>query len=119
MGVWGSRLYGGDFALDLRAAVKAVAQLPFEGDRLLDILIEIEPSAAANQGDEDHTTFWLVLADQFAKRGVSCDRVRDRALQIIDSGQDTEMLRSLGMKTSDLEKRRVVLSEVRDRITAS
>jgi hypothetical protein len=119
MGVWGPGLYSGDFAADLRAAVTAVARLPFEGDRLLEILIGIEPNAATNQNDEDHTTFWLVVADQFAKRGIACDRVRNTALRIVDDGKDIEMLRSLGMEPPLLKKRQSVLSELRTRIAAA
>jgi hypothetical protein len=118
MGVWGSGLYSGDFAADMRAAVTAVARLPFEGDHLLEILMGIEPDAATNPKDEDHTTFWLVVADQFAKRGIVCDQVRKTAVQIIDDGQDVEMLRRLGMESTLLKKRQSVLSEVRARITA-
>jgi hypothetical protein len=80
MGVWGSGLYSGDFAGDLRAAIRAVSRLPFEADRLVEILSSIEPGAANNSDDNDHTTFWLVAADQFAKRGIACERVRDKAL---------------------------------------
>src|SRR5690242_16700428 len=119
MGAWGSGLYSGDFAADLRAAVRAVARLPFDAHRLLEILIGIEPNAATNQNDEDHTTFWLILADQFAKRGVVCDRVRQTALQIIDDGRDIEILRSLGMEPALLRKRQSVLSDLRTRITAA
>jgi hypothetical protein len=117
MGVWGSGLYSGDFAADMRAAVTAVARLPFEGDHLLEILIGIEPDAATNPKDEDHTTFWLVVADQFARRGIVCNQVRKTAVQIIDDGQDVEMLRRLGMESTLLKKRQSVLSEVRARIT--
>jgi hypothetical protein len=118
MGVWGSGLYSGDFAADMRAAVTAVARLPFEGDHLLEILMGIEPDAATNPKDEDHTTFWLVVADQFAKRGIVCDQVRKTAVQIIDDGQDVEMLCRLGMESTLLKKRQSVLSKVRARITA-
>jgi hypothetical protein len=97
MGVWGSGLYSGDFAADLRAAIRAVSRLPFDADRLATILSCIEPTAANNIDDEDHTTFWLVLADQFARRGIVSKRVRDMTLQIIDSGSDLEMLAKLGM----------------------
>lgn len=118
MGVWGSALYSGDFAADLRAAVSAVSRLPFEGDRLLEILIGIEHNAATNPKDEDHTTFWLVVADQFSKRGIVCERARQTAVRIIDGGQDVEMLRSLGMESALLRKRQFVLSELRARISA-
>src|SRR5262249_39343806 len=118
MGVWGSSLYSGDFASDLRAAIGAVARLPFEGDQVVDVLRGIEPTAANDPNDEDHTTFWLVVADQFAKRGISSERVREKAIEIIDQGTDIEMLARLGMAPILLEKRRTVLRELRGRIAA-
>jgi len=116
MGVWGSGLYSGDFAADLRATIRAVSRLPFDGDRLATILSDIEPAAANNIDDEEHTTFWLVLADQFARRGIVSKRVRHMALQIVDSGGDLEMLAKLGMTTTLLKQRQKVLADLRRRI---
>jgi|SRR5215467_68206 len=116
MGVFGTGLYSGDFALDLRPVVGAVLRLPFDPDKLVDVLSGTEPSAASNSSDEDHTTFWLVVADQFAKRGIACDRVRTKALAIIDTGADIAMLGKLGMKAGDLRKRKRILDELRVRI---
>ncbi|HXU15615.1 MAG TPA: hypothetical protein VN708_10850 [Terriglobales bacterium] len=116
MGVWGSGLYSSDFAADLGAAIRAVSRLPFEAGRLVDILSSIEPGAANNDADEDHTTFWLVTADQFAKRGIACQRVRDKALQIIDSGGDLDLLARLGMSSTMLKQRAKVLADLRVRV---
>src|SRR5262249_6980629 len=118
MGSWGAGLYSGDFAADLRGAVKAVARLPFEPDRLVEILRESEPGAANNPDDEDHTTFWLVVADQFAKRSIDCRSVRDRALAIIDEGRGPALLAKLGMDAPGLAKRRKQLAELRARLAA-
>ena len=118
MGVWGTGVYSGDFAMDLRSTISAVARLPFDGDKLVDILCETDPTAANNPDDVDHTTFWLVVADQFAKRAIVCDRVRDKALAIIESGVDIAKLEKLGMNPSDLRKRRKMLEGVRLRIAA-
>jgi len=118
VGVWGTGVYSGDFAMDLRSTISAVSRLPFDGDKLLDILSATNTTAANNSDDEDHTTFWLVVADQFAKRGIACDRVRDKALAVIESGIDITMLEKLGMNPSDLRKRRKALEEMRLRITA-
>src|SRR5262249_19566446 len=63
--------------------------------------------------DEDHTTFWLVLADQFAKRGLSSSRVRDKALDIIDNERDLSMLAARGMKQAALRKRATTLQKLR------
>ncbi len=116
MGVWGTGLYSGDFAQDLRSAVRAVSRLPFGGERLAEILSATEPSAANNSNDEDHTTFWLVVADQFTKRGIVCESVRAKALDIIDRGTDIAMLDSLGMPPADLSKRQAVLDGLRARL---
>jgi hypothetical protein len=118
VGVWATGLYAGDFALDLRSTLGAVAKLPFDSGRLLDILCQSEPAAAHNPEDSDHATFWLVVADQFAKRGIENDRARVTALEIIDSGSDLNMLEKLGMQPPDLRKRKKVLEEVRQRILA-
>src|SRR5215471_12878899 len=112
MGIFGAGLYSGDFALDLRSTARAVLRLPFDPDKLVDVLSGTEP-AANNSSDEDHTTFWLVVADQFAKRGIACDRVRTKALAIIDTGADIAMLEKLGMKASELRKRQMILNELR------
>jgi len=118
MGLWSTGLYSGDFALDLRSTIKAIARLPYDGDRLVEILCETERGAANSPEDEDHTTFWLVTADQFAKRGIVSERARESALKIVDSGSDLAILEKLGMDPADLKKRRKVLEEVRARIAA-
>jgi hypothetical protein len=117
MGVWGAGLYSGDFALDLRSTIRAVARLPYDGDKLVEILCETEP-AATRPHDEDHSNFWLVTADQFAKRGVVSERARERALTIIDNGSDIAMLEKLGMDPAGLRKRSKILEELRARIAA-
>jgi hypothetical protein len=79
VGVWGSGLYSGDFALDLRCTVKAVARLPFDGDKLVELIGGTEPGVANEPQNEEHFTFWLVVADQFAKLGIVCERLREQA----------------------------------------
>jgi len=116
MGVFGTGLYSGDFAMDLRSTIGAVARLPYDVHRMRQILADTEPSAANDPNNEDHTTFWLVVADQFAKRSIADDVVRNKALAIIDTGEDIAMLEKLGMKDVDLRKRRKVLDEVRTHI---
>jgi hypothetical protein len=118
MGTTGVGLYANDMAMDLRSTIAAVARLPFDGDRLVEILCETEAPAANNPSGEDHANFWLVVADQFAKRAISCERVRETALAIIDSGSDLAMLAKLGMTEKDLAKRKKILTELRERIVA-
>ena len=118
MGVWGAGLYSGDFALDLRSTVRAVSRLPFDSQKLLEVLCQTEAAAAHERDNEDHTTFWLVVADQFARRGIACDHAREQALAIIESGADIALHEKLGMNPAGLKNRRKMLEEVRQRITA-
>jgi hypothetical protein len=117
MGEWGTGLYSGDFAMDLRSTIGAVVRLPFGEDRLIEILCEAEPEAANNPADSDHSTFWLVLADQFAKRAIMTPRLRQKALAIIDNSSDATSRQALGVSVADLRKRRKMLDELRGRIT--
>ena len=116
MGAWGTGLYSGDFALDMRSTIRAVARLPYHGDRLVELLCDSEPAAATRPDDPDHTVFWLVVADQFAKRSIDSPRAREMALSIIDQDRDLATFASLGMPPKDLERRRRVLDEVRARL---
>jgi hypothetical protein len=118
LGVFGTGLYSGDFAMDLRSTIRAVSRLPFVPDQLVEILCDSEPGAAKDSTGEDHTTFWLVVADQFAKRGIVSDRVRNKALEIINHGLDLSALQKLGMSPSDLRKRKKTLDELHARLIA-
>jgi len=118
MGAWGIGLYSGDFAQDLKAAVSAVCRLPMAEEELVDAICQSEASAAGSPADEDHTIFWLVLADQFEKRRIFSRRVRQTALAIIDEGKDAETMRALGMKPGDIRKRAAKLAELRARLVA-
>lgn len=113
MGVWGTSLYSGDFALDMRSVISAATQLPFDGDRVLEILCELEPEIANNPTNEDYNSFWLVVADQFSKRGIDCPQALRKAIQIIDDGKDIADLKDLGMIDADLRKRKKMLDSLR------
>jgi hypothetical protein len=117
LGVWGAGLYSGDFAQDLRPTIAAVARLPFEPAELLVILRKTE-SAADDPQDSDHTVFWLVVADQFRKRGIDCPEARDAALAILAGGEDLALMARLGMDAKTLAKRRVALDDVEARLKA-
>lgn len=119
MGVWGTGLYSSDFAADLRSAATAVSRLPFDGDTLASMLRDTEPEAADDPADPDHTTFWLVIAAQFAPKGLLTPSLRDKALSIIDTGQDLTILTRLGMDPKSLDKRRKMLADLRLTLTAA
>jgi len=116
MGVWGTGLYSGDFAMDLKGAIGSVTRLPFGGEELLAAIRSIEPHAADQPDDPDHGNFWLIVADQFHKRGIDCVEARDRAIAIIESGADLEAKRALGLDEKSLASRRKLLLDLRRRL---
>src|SRR5256885_12040649 len=119
MGAWGAGLYSSDMAADMRAVIKSDLRLLFDEDRVVDILCDCERRAADDPSGEDHTTFWLVLADQFEKRGVAHAPTRAKAITIIDRGDDLMMMEKRGMKQADLRKRGARLAALRARLAAA
>jgi len=119
MGAWGVGLYSSDFAQDLRGAVRTVARLPFAPNRLLELVCDTQRQAADNAVDPDHTVFWLVVADQFHKRGIDCETARHQARAIIAGDQDLAMMASLGMDEKSLGKRRAMLAELESEIASA
>ncbi|HEV8679110.1 MAG TPA: hypothetical protein VGQ90_07020 [Stellaceae bacterium] len=116
MGAWGTGLYAGDFAQDLKAAISAVCRLPLAEEQLVEAICQSEAEAAGDPANEDHTIFWLVLADQFEKRRIFSRRVQQTALAIIDDGKDAATMQALGMQPGDIRKRAAKLAELRARL---
>lgn len=116
MGTWGTGLYSNDFGLDLRGAVKAISRLPFDEQRLTAIAVNAFGETANNESDEDYTTFWLVLADQFHRHGIPAKQAFDTALDIIKSGKDIQVHQDLGMSDIEIKQRRRILAELQRRL---
>jgi hypothetical protein len=116
MGAWGPSLYSNDLGLDLRSAIKVVSRLPFEVEQLTEIAIDTFRETAKDSDDDDYTTFWLVLADLFHRRGIPAKAVFNTAIGIIKSGKDLQVNQDLGMSGVDLEKRRYVLAQLQERL---
>jgi hypothetical protein len=115
MGAWGAGLYANDAALDVKAMVAAVARLPLAPPDLIDTLTA-EWSGADDPADEDHTVFWLVVADQLWKRGLAAEAPFAKAIGFIESGADLDRHRALGMDESDLRRRAAALAELAARL---
>lgn len=116
MGTWGTALYSDDHAADLRAAVGAVCRLPLDGERIVELLAELHPQAR-DPADDEHTTFWLVVADQLHRRGIS-STAQARALEIISTGTNLQILAKLGMDARGLKARERVLAALADKLRA-
>lgn len=117
MGAWGAGLYADDFALDLKPMIGALCRLPHDADKIVDLASALDP-AADDPVNEDHTTFWLVLADQLWKKGVVAERAFARARDIIRSGADIDRRRALSMAESDLRKRAKMLASLDAQLAA-
>jgi hypothetical protein len=105
MGAWGGGLYDDDFGRDLRAVIKGVWRAPISDH---EILAEIGAPTPCGQDDLNALDHWLVLADQLERAGMPKHAVFDRAIAIIEAGQDLAALEALGSGKAVLAKRRKV-----------
>jgi hypothetical protein len=115
MGAWGAGLYADDYAVDLKQTVATLCRLPRSGDDIVRTLSQLEPAATAPD-DADHTTFWLVVADQLHRRGVE-SAATIRALRIIDERSNLEVMRAHGMSERDVRARASNLETLRARLS--
>ncbi len=114
MGAWGEGLYDDDFAADLKSSIALIAKVPKSGDALLDILLGMNPEL--DNEDIDHSTFWLVVADQFERRGITCPKVFDTALALLDAGTNLAQLEALEIDPRGLKKRALLLDALAERL---
>lgn len=115
MGSWGVGLYQDDDALDLKGMIALLAKLPASGDRLLEIILENRRDGVRLR-DDGGPTFWLVVADQFERRGIACKMAFQQALKAIDTGADLRDLKNRDGTPRDLEKRAAKLKDLRPRL---
>ncbi len=116
MGTWGAALYDDDQASDLKNTIALISKVPAEGERLLQILEKNWGNC--DPGDDDGRLFWLVVADQFERRGIDCPRLPAMALSIIAGGADLESARDKGADDKFLKERALALDELRQRLIA-
>jgi hypothetical protein len=113
MGTWATGLYGDDDAADLRDTIGVLTKLPVDGNRILEILVE---GRKAEEDAEHGTAFWLVVADQFERKGITCPPALAKALDVIRSGADLRDWKERGAGKSDLAKRAKVLETLAERL---
>lgn len=105
MGAWGGGLYESDFGSELRADLKGLIRAPLSDDELLAKIAE----AHGSWEDDDHVDafdYWLVLADQLERRGIHRHDVFDRAIRIIEGGEDIAALERLDAQADMIARRR-------------
>jgi hypothetical protein len=109
----GAGLYDDDAGADARGRFRELVADGAAGEDATNALIA-EWRDALDDHDEA-CAFWLALADTQWKVGRLEDRVRERALAIIDSGED---LARFAHDRRLADRRRVVLDRLRDEITS-
>ena len=115
MGAWGGGLYDSDFACDLRADFKGFFRAPLSDD---EFLAKIGEAHGPPDGDDhvDACDYWLVLADQLERQGLHRQDVFERAVAIIENGEDLAALEKLGAEAGTIARRRKVTAELLDRL---
>jgi hypothetical protein len=113
MGAWGGGLYDGDFARDLKALIAGVLRTPLSDE---EILTEIWDAQGRRAGGIDELDYWLVLSDQLERRGLARSDVMDRAIAIIEKGEDLAQLEKLGASPKTIAKRRTATAELLERL---
>lgn len=114
MGTWGTGLYSSDSSKDFETTIKSIIKLPFKDEEIYNILSEEFKDTISNENDEDHYIFWLVLADQFIKYGITNDLILQKAIEIIDLGKDLNRNKELGMDNISLKGRDKVLKKFKE-----
>ncbi len=99
MGTWGVGLYSDDTACDVRDTYRDAIAKGGKNSEVARQIIE--------QYYDDETVFWLALVDQQWKKGKVVERVKRKALKIIDSGDDLAIWQQDNPR--EVLKRRVVL----------
>jgi hypothetical protein len=108
MGSWGPGLYQDDDALDLKSAIALLSKLPVPGDRIVEILLS-KRDDDAHLNKDGGPTFWLVVADQFERKGIESTLAFSMAKEAIESGADLRDLEGRGMDLPDIRKRAKLL----------
>jgi len=113
MGAWNASINGNDTAQDLISEYQAA----FFYNDVETALVKIDAyvSSMFDESDEEEwCNYYYSLADYMWKHGILTDEVRDRAVEMINSGLGLELWEEAGAKT--LEKRKRVLAEFREKL---
>ena len=113
MGAWGGGLYDSDFARDLKGTIKGVLRAPLSDD---EVLAEIWAAHGEGAVEADALDYWLVLADQFERRGIRRQDVFERAIAIVEAGEDVAMLEELEGEPNTIAGRRKETTKLVERL---
>ncbi len=114
MGTWSTSITGNDTAQDLLYEYAAVFYKydPVEAVQKIDSFVR--DNMFDESDEEEWCNYIYSLAGFMWKKGILTDEVREKAIQMIDSGFGLEIWAEEGEKT--LKKRRQILSEFREKL---
>ncbi len=108
MGAWGTAIFSDDIAADVRDDFKdKIANRKTPLDATNEMIAE---NQAILEDSDDAAVFWLSLAATQWKLGRLVDFVKQKAIDIIDNGQDLERWRA---DLRQLKQRKVVLEKLK------
>lgn len=113
MGAWGSEIFSDDTAADIRAEYTSLIReglAPDEATRRL-----ASEWAEIVEDEDDGPVFWLALAATQSDLGQVVDEVRDRALAVIDSGENLRRWEDEA-SPAEVEQRQIHLAKLRNEI---
>ncbi len=111
MGTWGPALYSDDLASDVRDRYRELVGESGSGAEATKQLLREYPKEP--EDPNSGPVFWLALADSQWRCGRLEERVKERALKVIDSGQDLERWQEEAKLQA---RRRGVLEKLRQRL---
>jgi hypothetical protein len=115
VGAWGTAILSNDTSADVRERFR---DLVSEGGSAGDATDSVLATFADELADPDAAPdVWLGLALAQFQTGRLQERVRDRAIALIDDGTDLERWRALGAGSAYLRKRRAALGKLRKQLT--
>ncbi len=115
MGAWGPKLYQDDLALDVTDQFKDLLRRGLTSEEITDDLICT--NAFAISDEDDGPIFWFVLADIQWQYGRLLPKVKDKAIELIDSGVNQN--RWLLENPKEAKIRSKVLEELKTRLLSS
>lgn len=114
MGAWGTGIFSDDDACDIRDKYKELIGDGFNGEEATHILIEVWKEEL--EDIEFKTVFWLSLAATQWKVGRLEEKVKKKAIEIIDSDMNLDLWDDEEASKSDYKKRKNVLLKLKDQL---
>ena len=111
MGTWGPGIFSNDTALDVRETYVGKLKMGATDEEAL-AYVQAELSDYLDD-EEDAIDFWLCLSSILFDYGRLTDEVRNRALQIIETGDDFRW------EKYDLKKRAKVLASLKEKLLST